>query len=103
MSSSPEVPDPSFAHRGPMFWLPPHGFGDGIGASAWAEIADLADSELPEVLLALTEARIAGYVATVRTRALKPGAGETAYRLWVDSMRYHDAEDILMELLREPR
>ncbi|GAB3366187.1 MULTISPECIES: hypothetical protein [Amycolatopsis] len=91
--SAPHTPDPGYAGRGPMFWLPPHGFGNGISAQAWAEIADLTAEELPEALLALTEADIAAYTAAVRGR---PGY----YRLWVDSLRYLHAEDVLMDVLR---
>lgn len=101
MTSAPRNDrDFSLSLRGPMFWLPPHGFGNGVSAQAWAELADLAEDELETVLFALRNAGIAGYVATVRTRVLKPGDTEVRYRLWVDSLLYRHAEDLLMELLR---
>ncbi|OAP22958.1 MULTISPECIES: hypothetical protein [Amycolatopsis] len=90
--SSPHTPDPGYDRRGPMFWLPPHGFGNGIRARAWAEIADLTAQELDQVFTALTDANIAAYAATVHGRARR-------YRLWVDSLRYLHAEDVLMEVL----
>jgi hypothetical protein len=50
MTAPREIPDPPLRPRGPMFWLAPGGFGNGIS-------------------------------------------------LWVDSMRCHSAENLLMELL----
>jgi hypothetical protein len=100
MSASHDIPDPSNDQRGRAFWLPPGGFGNGIGASAWAEIADLTEEELPKVLFALVESRIAGYVAIVQPKAVEAGNMQIVYRLWVDSLRYLQAEDVLMEVLR---
>lgn len=39
--------------RVPMFWLPPGGFGNGVPATSWAEIADMGEDQLAEVLFAL--------------------------------------------------
>jgi hypothetical protein len=80
-----------------MFWLPPGGFDNGLTASAWAEIADLTEDKLADVLFALAEADIAGYVAVPHPAAVQQ---PVSYRLWVDSLRYRRAEDLLMELLR---
>jgi hypothetical protein len=79
-----------------MFWLPPNGFGNSIGAQAWAELADLPEGEVASVLFTLAEAGIGGYVAV--PRALRDRS-RVMYRLWVDSPQYRHAEDILMELL----
>lgn len=79
-----------------MFWLPPGGFGNGIGAQAWAELADLPEDEVASVLFTLAEAGIGGYVAVPRSLR---GRFPVMYRLWVDSLHYRHAEDILMELL----
>ncbi|MBF6066131.1 hypothetical protein IU500_34760 [Nocardia terpenica] len=83
-----------------MFWLPPHGFGNSLPARAWAILADLTEKQLETVLFALADARIAGYVATVHTTPLQHGDNTTAWRLWVDSLKYRHAEDILMDILR---
>ncbi|MBN9743315.1 hypothetical protein DMP23_19765 [Amycolatopsis sp. A1MSW2902] len=91
--SAPHHPDPDYSERGIMFWLPPHGVGNGIDAQAWAEIADLTAEELDQVFAALADAGIAGYAATVHGRPDR-------YRLWVDSLRYLHAEDVLMTVLR---
>lgn len=102
MSAPWATPEPSFGPHDQAYWLPPHGFSNGLTASAWAEIADLTEEELPKVLFALTDARIAAYVATVRPRPMEPARETTklTYRLWVDTLRYRSAEDILMEVLR---
>jgi hypothetical protein len=101
MSTSSEVPDPAFGYRGRMFWLPPHGFGNGISAGAWAELAYLTEDEVPAVLFALTDDGIAGYVAVLNPQLhVRADDVSTTYRLWVDSLRYRHAEDVLMEVLR---
>jgi hypothetical protein len=80
--------------------LPPNGFGNGIDAAAWAEIADLPREELPGVLRALTHARIGAYAAPLRKGTRGPGARGAVYRVWVDTRRYLSAEDVLMTILR---
>jgi len=100
MTTSPNVPDPAYNTRSLIYWLPPHGFGNGIHAQAWAILADLTEQQIWDVLLALSEADIAGYVAVERTTPLQSGDPTTAWRLWVDSLQYRHAEDILMEVVR---
>lgn len=78
-----------------MFSLPPGGFDNGVPAATWAEIADVTEDQLAEVLFALADADIAGYVAVP---AGKPRSAK--YRLWVDTLQYRRAEDLLMELFR---
>ncbi len=95
MSGTQHIPDPGSDWR-KAFWVPPNGFGNGVGAEAWAELADLPEEELASVLFTLVEAGIGGYVAV--PRALR-GRSPLMYRLWVDSLQYGRAEDILMELL----
>jgi hypothetical protein len=100
VSAPHDIPDLSFNRRGRACWLPPRGFGNGIDASTWAEIADLTEDELPKLLFALTESSIAGYVAIVQPKGVEAGNTHIVYRLWVDSLRYLQAEDVLMEVLR---
>ncbi len=52
------------------------------------------------MLFALTESGIAGYVAIVHPKPMAAGNAHVVYRLWVDSLRYLQAEDVLMEVLR---
>lgn len=98
--SSPIRRIPNLAGRDIMFWLPPGGVDNGVWASAWAELADLEPSDIAAVLHLLTEADVGGYIAT-------PGGasrtGRVIHRLWVDSLQYHRAEDVLMSYLNARR
>lgn len=80
-----------------MFWLPPHGFGNGVPAGAWAQLADLTGDEMADVMFALAEHGIGGYAAEVRPALARRSEGP--YRLWVDTLQYRHAEDLLMDLL----
>ncbi|GAB1813696.1 hypothetical protein [Mycobacterium sp. MUNTM1] len=77
------------------FWLPPGGTDNGVFASYWAELADLEAHDIAPVLAALASADVGGYVATPGGRA-GYRARAPIHRLWVDSLQYHRAEDILM-------
>ena len=56
MSSPHHEPDGGFGERGPMFWLPPGGFSNGLEATNWAELADLGEGQLADVLFTLADA-----------------------------------------------
>ena len=96
--SSPIDPIDNSVHRDVMFWLPPGGIDNGVWASFWAELADLEPGDVSPVLALLAQADVGGYVAT-------PGGGAShprraiIHRLWVDSLQYHRAEDLLMGYL----
>jgi hypothetical protein len=96
--SSPSRPIRNPAQFDVMFWLPPGGTDNGVFATYWAELADLESSDVGPMLTLLANADIGGYVATpggqLRHRAHAP-----IHRLWVDSLQYHRAEDILMAYL----
>lgn len=81
-----------------MFWLPPGGTDNGVWASNWAELADLEASDVAPVLALLADVDVGGYVATPGGHARTAG-GSVIHRLWVDSLRYHRAEDVLMNYL----
>jgi hypothetical protein len=83
-----------------MYWLPPHGFGNGIPARAWAILADLSESQVAPTLFTLADAHIGAYVATEHITPMQPHDPTTVWRLWVDSLQYRHAEDILIEELR---
>jgi len=85
-----------------MFWLPPGGTDNGVWASAWAELADLRPDDVEPVLGLLARADVGGYVASPGGRARRPGRS-VMYRLWVDSLQYHRAEDVLMAYLNGRR
>ena len=85
------------ASRDVVFWLPPGGIDNGVWASAWAELADLEPSDIAPVLHLLAQADVGGYVA-------RPGGASrphrrVIHRLWVDSLQYLRAEDVLMSYL----
>jgi hypothetical protein len=83
-----------------MFWLPPGGIGNGVRASAWAELADLDADDVDTILGVLAAADVGGYVATPGGRARRRKE-PVVHRLWVDSLQYHKAEDVLMAYFAE--
>ncbi len=93
--SSPFRPIRDPARFDVMFWLPPGGIDNGVWASAWAELADLDADDVDAVLGLLASADVGGYVATPGGRAHHWGR-LMVHRLWVDSLQYHKAEDLLM-------
>lgn len=100
MTASPETPDPAHHDPGMMYWLPPHGFGNGIPAHAWAILADLSENQVGPTLFTLADAHIGAYVATEHITPMQPHDPAIVWRLWVDSLQYRHAEDILIEELR---
>lgn len=82
-----------------MFWLPPGGVDNGVWASTWAELADVQDDDADPVLKLLADADIGGYLATPGGRSRRRRLLVTR-RLWVDSLQYYRAEDLLMTYLR---
>ena len=93
--SSPHNPITDPARLSVMFWLPPGGIDNGVWASAWAELADIEQDDVGAVLDLLAQADVGGYVATPGGRASHPRR-PLIHRLWVDSLQYHRAEDVLM-------
>lgn len=85
-----------------MFWLPPGGTDNGVFATYWAELADLESSDIGAVMALLADAGVGGYVATPGG-ALGRRAPSPIHRLWVDSLQYHRAEDVLMAYLNQRR
>jgi hypothetical protein len=94
MGSSP-AQDYERWHMSPRaFWLPPHGHGNGLQATGWAPLADVpAALEIP-LLKAFRIAGVGAYAANVTRDSV---------RLWVDSMRYGTAEDVLRHELLASR
>jgi hypothetical protein len=91
------IPMEELKRHGVMYWLPPGGRGNGVSADTWLLLAELEAGYVTTVLDLLAEADVGGYVAS-------PG-GQRAHanrcdHLYVDAMRYHRAEDVLMLFLR---
>jgi hypothetical protein len=59
------------------------------------ELADLDAVDIGPVLGLLATADVGGYVATPGGRAYR-GGQSAVHRLWVDSLQYYKAEDLLM-------
>jgi hypothetical protein len=96
--SSPSRPMGNPAQFNVMFWLPPGGTDNGVWATFWAELADLDADDVDAVLRLLADADVGGYVATPGGRAHRQRR-PVVRRLWVDSLRYHTAENLLMAYL----
>jgi len=98
LMNSPWRPVVNRAQFDVAFWLPPGGTDNEVFAACWAELADLEPRDVTVVLALLAEAGVGGYVAT-------PGeprghrARTPVHRLWVDSLQYHRAENVLMAYL----
>jgi len=95
--SSPSNPIGDPSRLDIMFWLPPGGIDNGVWASAWAELADLDSDDVAPVLGLLADADVGGYVGT--PGGISSRRHRVIHRLWVDSLRYHRAEDVLMAYL----
>ena len=100
--SSPSRPMGNPAQFDIMFWLPPGGIDNGVWATYWAELADLEVSDVDPVLALLADADVGGYVATPGGTRARPERSPI-HRLWVDSLQYHRAEDVLMTYLAKRR
>lgn len=84
-------------------WLPPYGYGNGLDALFWACLADLPQPVVPLVLEGLREEDIPGWAAPVKVPRQLRWAGDSPapYRLWVATIRFGAAEEVLMRVLHE--
>ena len=99
-SHSQMIPLRELAQRPVMYWLPPGGRDNAVWADTWVQLADLESGDVTAILDLLAEADVGGYAAVpggLRAHA----KGLVCHRLWVDAMRYHRAEDVLMRFLRD--
>jgi hypothetical protein len=87
------------AARDIAYWLAPGGTDNGVWADTWTQIADLECDAVTEVLDLLAKVDVGGYAAIPggqRARA----KGPVRHRLWVDSMQYGLAEDVLIRFMQ---
>ena len=68
-------------------------------ADIWVAIADLESDDAAEVLELLAKADVGGYVAVPGGRRAR-SRGPVRCRVWVDSMQYGLAEDVLIRFMR---
>jgi hypothetical protein len=80
-----------------MYWLPPGGRDNGFWVDTWVILAELEIGYLTTILDLPAEGGIGGYVAT---RGGHKARAHGCHHLYVDTMRYHRAEDMLMLFLR---
>jgi hypothetical protein len=104
--------------RSVMYWLPFGGRDNGVWADTWVLLADIETDDVTPVLGLLAEADVGGYTARSRgVAAVSRGQaavsrgqnavsrGQNArtdgwHRLYVDTMSYHRAEDVLILFMR---
>ena len=96
------IPLEALAQRSVMYWLPFGGRDNGVWANTWVLLADIETGHATAVLDLLAEADVGGYVAIPRGQRARGGGRR---HLYVDALRYHRAEDVLMPFLRgkQPR
>jgi hypothetical protein len=80
------------------YWLAPGGRDNGVWADTWTQIADLEADDVSEVLDLLARADVGGYAAIPGGRARMKAP--LRHRLWVDSMQYGLAEDVVIRFMR---
>lgn len=100
MAAADASPNSGSLGHGPLpraYWLPPHGHSNGLDAPAWAPIADIPTQDVELLLAALRVAGVPGYAA-----AVGPPGKRRSYRLWVASLRYSAAEEVLRITLSRP-
>ncbi len=83
--------------RSVMFWLPPAGRDNGVWADTWVQLATFEPGDATTVLELLAKADVGGYAAARRGRK---GAIDGRHDVYVDRMRYHEAQDVVMLFLR---
>lgn len=85
-------------------WLPPGGRGNGVwaeiiaaaSASPWAPIADLKFEAVDPLLERLRSVDVPAYAAPVRAPKTARADRTQTWRLWVMSLRYGTAEQVLL-------
>jgi hypothetical protein len=94
------IPLEELKRRSASFWLPPGGRDNGVWADTWVMLAELEADDTAPVLGLLAQAGVGGYA--VATRGPRVRTSE-CHHLYVDTMRYRHAEDVLMVYLRGRR
>ena len=90
------------ARPGRLRWLPACGYGKGLDDAAWAPVVEIGEQIAPDVLRALANTGVPGYVAPahlpgsrLRDRSRQP---ET-YRPWVGARAHGRAEEVLTAVM----
>jgi len=102
MSASVSRPLPQARRPGPLWWLPPGGYGNGLDDEAWAPVLEISQRIVPELLALLGEAGVPAYAAPARSAAarLRDRTGRPeSYRLWVGASAHGAAENALVVVM----
>jgi hypothetical protein len=100
MSYSRLLPLAELQQRSVMYWLPPGGTDNGVWATTWTLIAELDAHDAQQILGKLAAADVGAYVAAPSGR-YKPGSSTSM--LYVDTIQFTLASDVLMQFLRAGR
>jgi hypothetical protein len=101
MSASISRPARPPQRFGRLWWLPPHGHGNGLDDDAWAPILDVPADRVTPLLTALRAAAVPAYAAAAPVRPARRAARAATppgYRIWVGSSAHARAEDTLIRL-----
>ena len=103
VSNESQISAVDLMQLGRPYWLPPYGHGNGLDALFWVCIAEIPRSVVSVVLDALRALDIPGWVAPTTAPYKTHGVedGTAAYRLWVATIQFDSAEDVLMRVLND--
>jgi hypothetical protein len=94
------IPLEELKRRSVSFWLPPGGRDNGVWADTWVMLAELEADDTAPVLNLLAQNEVGGYTVHTRSPRVRTNG---CHLLYVDTTRYHQAEDVLMIFLRGKR
>lgn len=99
MSGAEETPIPAerLISLGRAYWLPPVGYGNGIDALFWAQLAREPHPVADLLLRALESRGIPGWVAPVDRH--HPESGDALYDVWTATVDIDAAEDTVMAVM----
>lgn len=101
-----------FGQRGRVWWLPPHGHGNGLDDDSWAPVLEVDERIVEPLLSAFQSARVPAYAAPSGSVALLVAArhggtgresrgGWSQHRVWVGASAYGRAEQVLIAVMPE--
>jgi hypothetical protein len=91
------IPLEELKRRSVMYWLPARGRDNGVWADTWVVLAELEAGNVTTVLDLLADADVGGYAAIPGGQKARASG---CHHLYVDTMQYHRAVDVLMLFLR---
>lgn len=103
MSASEEQPISAsdLISLGRPYWLPPVGYGNGLDALFWAQLARVPHAVADALLRAFAQRGIPAWVAPVDRH--HPESGEALYDVWTATIELDAAEDVVMTIMNDPR